>query len=214
MKHLFDDVTHHHHGCNEDRAEDKFVDKLKHLTETTWGLKKKKCIEKVADGVKRTSKNGKQKHKNNKIKNLKNRQKGATANRSRPYKALDSLKHQIRPLLPVTDTGKKRAYLAKVETYNKMIKNETSTISLSTPSVGNSIKKQTIDNSLVTSNAVDQEEPTAKNDGTNNNNNINQELTNIIRSSESSSQGQSSDSIHDNSLLADNQQQRNVHNFI
>ena len=54
MKHLFDDVvTHHDYGRNEDRAEDKFVDKLKHLTETTWGLKKKKFI---AGGVGHDSK--------------------------------------------------------------------------------------------------------------------------------------------------------------
>ena len=211
MKHLFDDVvTHHDYGRNEDRAEDKFVDKLKHLTETTWGLKKKKSIEKVT-GVKRTTKKSKLSY----LKML-DRQYGVANSRSKPFLALSVNKQQrqsLHPLSPASNTGEKRANLATMH----RISNETLSI---TAEAANTIKKQTIDNSLVsTTSNVDQEEPTtllgAARDGSTVNN-INQELGNILSSSEGSSIQQSTDSrdsIHDNSLLVDYHKQQRNFNF-
>lgn len=51
MKHLFNDVTSHTHDRkDEEKAEDHFVDRIKKLTETPWGLKKKFVAGKDNDG--------------------------------------------------------------------------------------------------------------------------------------------------------------------
>ena len=211
MQHLFDDVTDHAHGGrDEERAEDKFVDKIKHLTGTTWGLKKRKLMSanvddvnggKTANGVVVTSRHVITPS------DVTHSYDDKQANQQSNSLMKSSLFHPVSKSsigghqnilgkvgkLATTVLAKQKLRFGTGEKRHLPTKMANKKESASTNTVSNTVaKKQTIDNSLVNTASL-----------TSSNTNLKGVLNGLSTGSEPKANGGNDmDSIHDNSLLS------------